>query len=132
MRDAIYAAQPEKELKHCIGMSRTAGTISEEIQTLFAVAEAHERSGKTELAANVLRQIVTRYGANEYAISSLFSLGPDKLARDAGIVLDYGRALFGSHTYGREARAALGLLQEGLPLYSSTVSPVISPPSAST
>ncbi len=123
VRDAVYAAQPKEELRHCLGMSRTAGTMSEEIQTLFAAAAAQERNGNDQAAAKLLRQIVARYGRYEYPVSSIAALGREKLLKDAGVVLNHGQSFFKSHLYGEEARAALGLLRGGLPLYLSPVSP---------
>ncbi len=44
-RRAIRAGNQADELANCLGMSRTASTLAEEIETLFAVADAYQRQG---------------------------------------------------------------------------------------
>lgn len=124
VRSGIRSADLDKELANCLGMFRTVSTLAEEIQTLFAIAEAYERKGDLPAAARSLRQVVDRYGHYEYPVASISSLGSDALLKSSNGVIDKGGNFVKAMLYNKELAAAMALTRKSLPLYLSTVSPL--------
>lgn len=123
-RRAIRSSQPRDEMTHALGMSRTASTLAEEIETLFAVAEAHERRGDLAAASKALRTIIATYGQHEYPIAPLaVADARDVLAAARDVMARY-RNQVDSTLLGKEMGRSLSLSEKGLPLYLSTVSPL--------
>ncbi len=123
-RKAIRAAQPENEFKSGLGMSRTAGTLEEEIESLFALAEAYGRKGNQESAANNLRKIVRRYGHVEYPVAPSTITRSQQILDTSAQVMDTNSKLVKGLLYGPAMTRSVNLLKRGLPLYLSTVSPL--------
>lgn len=123
-RQAIRAGRNDEELVNCLGMSRTAGTLAEEIETLFAVADAYERQGNRQAAAKVLRTIIQTYGEQEYPLSDVAAAESQKVLRAAESVIDTYRGFLSKSLHTSEIAASLELTQRSLPLYLSTVSPL--------
>jgi len=123
-RSAIRAVRSDQELENALGMSRTASTLAEEIETLFALADATERRGQLQAAARSLRSIVSTYGHHEYPVAPNLVEDPARLLKAANQVLDNGRAYAAGLLYTREMTRSLALVRKGLPLYYSTVSPL--------
>jgi outer membrane protein assembly factor BamB len=123
-RTGIRAESPADELANCLGMSRTAGTLAEEIETLFALAEAYQRSGKPAAAAQCLRSIATVYRYHEYPIPRASVLGEKSALATARDVMDKTKAFADQGIYRREMLGPIELLKRGLPLYVSTLSPL--------
>ncbi|MFT5523773.1 MAG: outer membrane protein assembly factor BamB, partial [Pirellulaceae bacterium] len=123
-RQAIRSGRNDEELQNCLGMSRTAGTLAEEIETLFAVADAYQRRGDLNSAAKALRTVINTYGDHEYPISDVAAAESRKVVESAGGVIDrYGEFLSNS-LYAKEMSNSLTLMKRSLPLYLSAVSPL--------
>jgi outer membrane protein assembly factor BamB/tetratricopeptide (TPR) repeat protein len=123
-RTAIRTAKIDDELANGLGMSRTCSTLAEEIETLFALSEAYERTGDLAGAARCLRTIIETYGKHEYPVSPLAVLESKDVLGAATGVLDRTSGFVGSNLYGKELSESLSLMKKGLPLYLSTVSPL--------
>ena len=123
-RSAIRAGQVDRELQNCLGMSRTASTLADEVETLFALSEAYERKGQPMAAARCLRSVIGTYGHHEYPVASAAALDPDGMLAAADQVLDKASAYGKNPFYGGEFDQAFRLMRKGLPLYRSTVSPL--------
>lgn len=124
VRRAIRAGRPEEELANVLGMSRTAGTLAEEIETLFAVAEAYERNGNREAAAQALRTIIATYGHHEYPVSPIAVADSERVLSAAREVMQRYRGLAEKTLFGTSLTRTSDLMEQGLPLYLSTVSPL--------
>ncbi len=126
-RAGIRSGDSARELANCLGMSRTATTLADEVETLFALAEAYERQGNFESAARCLRSVVSVYGHHEYPIAELAALDRPALIQASHTILDrYGKHA-DSPWFGKEFGQSIGLLRRSLPLYFSTVSPLPKP-----
>ncbi|QDU96146.1 outer membrane protein assembly factor BamB family protein [Lignipirellula cremea] len=123
-RGAIRSGNLADELLHCLGMSRTAGTLAEEIETLFAVADAYQRQGKSALAGQALQTIISTYGQHEYPLASFAARDPAAPSQAAAAVLERYRKLTGGTLLQQELGRSLELLQKGMPLYYSALSPL--------
>jgi len=121
-RRSIRAARTEEEVEHGLGMSRTAGTLAEEIASFFALSEAYERRGDSAGAARCLRSVIATYRDQEVPVA--VSTEPDALLGVAGAVMDQARGFVNREFYSEEMTRSLSLLKKGLPLYFSTVSPL--------
>jgi outer membrane protein assembly factor BamB/tetratricopeptide (TPR) repeat protein len=126
-RAGIRSGDAAKELANCLGMSRTATTLADEIETLFALAEAYERQGNYDNAARCLRSVVSTYGHHEYPIAELAALDRKALTQTANTVLDKYGKYAESPWFGKEFGQSMSLLRRSLPLYFSTVSPLDKP-----
>jgi outer membrane protein assembly factor BamB/tetratricopeptide (TPR) repeat protein len=126
-RSAIRAAKLDDELENVLGMSRTASVLPEEIETLFALADAYERRGDLKGAARCLRSIINTYGHHEYPVAPVAVTDPDKVMAAANKVLDEAGKYVNNPFYKSEMKASLELVRKGLPLYFSTVSPLPKP-----
>ena len=123
-RQAIRSGRVGEELQNCLGMSRTAGTLAEEIETLFAVADAYERRGDLESAAKALRIVINTYGEHEYPISAVAAAESRQVLGAAESVLDHYGSFLSKSLYAKEMSSSLALMKRSLPLYLSTVSPL--------
>jgi outer membrane protein assembly factor BamB len=123
-RRAIRSGRLADELDNCLGMSRTASTLAEETETLFAVAEALQRQGKLDDAAIALRTIISTYGHHEYPISPVAMADKQKVLDAAAGVLSRYQDFVKDSIYAPEMTRSLELMAKGLPLYLSTVSPL--------
>jgi outer membrane protein assembly factor BamB/tetratricopeptide (TPR) repeat protein len=126
-RSAIRATRKDLELENALGMSRTAGTLAEEIETLFALADAYERQGQLDGAARCLRSIISTYGHHEYPISPVAARDAQRVLTAAREVMDKADGFVQNAFYGDAFRRSITLLRGGLPLYLSTVSPLPKP-----
>lgn len=75
-QSAIRSVQPDAELENCLGMTRTAGTIADEIESLFALSEVYERRGDHADAARTLKSIIDTCGRHEYPVAPVAVLNP--------------------------------------------------------
>ena len=123
-RQAIRSGRNDEELQNCLGMSRTAGTLAEEIETLFAVADAYERRGDLDAAARALRTIISTYGDHEYPISDVAAAESQQVMAAAESVIDRYSDLLAKTLFSKEMSSSLALTKRALPLYLSTVSPL--------
>jgi outer membrane protein assembly factor BamB len=120
----IFRGKPDEELENCLGLSRTASTIAEEIETLFALADAYEHKGNLEASARCLRNVIAVYGHREYPVSAI-SGADRKPAEDAATqVLDRTKSIVNPEFYGQEMTRSLTALKKGTQLYFSTLSPL--------
>jgi outer membrane protein assembly factor BamB/tetratricopeptide (TPR) repeat protein len=126
-RSGVRSRKPEKELANCLGMNRTATTLADEMETLFALADAYQRMDRFDNAARCLRSIVSTYGHHEYPITELAALDQARLMQASNQILDRFVKLGKSPWFGNEFGASLTMLRKSLPLYFSTVSPLDKP-----
>ncbi|MCX7590851.1 MAG: PQQ-binding-like beta-propeller repeat protein [Kiritimatiellae bacterium] len=123
-RSAVRRGDHRAELEHCLGMSRTATTIADEMETLFALSDAWERCKDFTNAAKQAQSIVGTYGHYEYPIPSVLT---DDIAHLRTVSREiFARAQsYALNTIYRDLTGrALELSQQGLPLYFSTLSPL--------
>ncbi|MFO7900691.1 MAG: PQQ-binding-like beta-propeller repeat protein, partial [Planctomycetota bacterium] len=123
-RSAIRARDPDRELRHCLGLSRTAGELADEIETLFALSEAYHRKGRDARAARCLQSIINTYGHREYPLPRAAVMGEERLLDAARRVMDEAAAYVNKDYYGREMLRSLKLMTQGLPVYASALSPL--------
>ena len=123
-RAAIRSGQLDAELEACLGMGRTASTLADEIETLFALSEVYERRGDLVNAARCLRSIVTTYGHHEYPVPEIAALDPELLQNTAQQVLDRADSYAETDYFGRELKSSIALTRRSVPVYLSTVSPL--------
>jgi len=123
-RAAVRAGNADRELQSCLGMSRTASTLADEIETLFALSEAYERKGNLAASARCLRSIIAVYGHHEYPVAGIAALDPEKVMGAAQGVLTRAHAYAQNPFFGPAFQSSVALLRKGLPLYLSTVSPL--------
>ncbi len=117
-------SESSRELEHAIGMRRTVSTQAEEIETLFALAEAYERKGDLKAAAQQLRSIANTYGHCEYPVPSLLAGDLAELVGAAKGAFDRGETFAGKTLYAPQFQRSLSLTRKGLPLYFSALSPL--------
>ena len=123
-RRAIRAGENDADRDNALGMSRTASTLAEEMETLFAVAESHQRRGDLPAAARTLRSIIATYGDREYPIAPLSVADGKEVLKQAHDVLDRYQARVQSTMLAKEFGNSLALNKKGLSLYLSTLSPL--------
>lgn len=123
-RRAIRAGEAAEEQTNALGMSRTASTLAEEIETLFAVAESHQRRGDFPAAAKILQTIVATYGQHEYPLPPLAVADPREVLSAAQEVLDRYQGKVEKTLFARELTSSLALTKKGMGLYLSTMSPL--------
>jgi outer membrane protein assembly factor BamB len=123
-RAGIRSRKMEQELESCLGMSRTATTLADEIETLFALSEAYERQDNLDNAARCLRSIITTYGHHEYPVPEIAALNPEKISSVAVDILGTAKKYAANPIHGEELTRSIELMKTGLPLYLSTVSPL--------
>ncbi|MBE7466694.1 MAG: PQQ-binding-like beta-propeller repeat protein [Planctomycetes bacterium] len=120
----IFRAQPPQELQRALGMSQTAGTLAEEIETLFILAEAYERQGNLADAARCLRNLVTVYGQYEYPVSPLNAFKREETFKTGEAMLAQAETRVPAALYASEMKGGLARMSKGLPLYASAASPL--------
>ncbi len=123
-RSTIRAGNLDVELENALGMARTAGTLADEVETLFALSEAYERRGDPAAAARCLRSIISTYGHHEYPVSAAAVSDPEGSLAAARSVLDQARRYAANPFYGEAFGRGLLLTGKGLPVYLSAVSPL--------
>jgi outer membrane protein assembly factor BamB len=123
-RSGVRAGRSREELAECMGMRRTVNTLGEEIETLFALAEAYERKGDLDTSSRLLRSIISTYGHYQYPTPSLLAGDTAKLAETSKGVFARGEAFTANTLYGTELTRAVGLMKRGMPLYFSALSPL--------
>ncbi|MFO7899306.1 MAG: PQQ-binding-like beta-propeller repeat protein [Planctomycetota bacterium] len=123
-RSAIRAGDRDRELQHALGMARTGSTLADEIETLFALADAYDRQGQPASAARALRSIIDTYGHYEHPVPSVVRRERKRVLDAAGGVLDRARRHVDPHFFRPEFSRTLALLEKSLPLYFSAVSPL--------
>jgi outer membrane protein assembly factor BamB len=120
----IRASRADQELANCRAMSKSVSSLSEETETLFALAEAYEHKQDYEAAGRMLQSIIGTYGHYEFPIPSALGAGREKLLATAQEVFDKGRAFTQNTLLGPQINAAQDLTRKGLPLYFSSLSPL--------
>jgi len=123
-RSSVQAGLKKEEVAYCVGMSRTVGTLQDEVETLFAISQAYERKGNRMNAGRQLRSIITAYGQYEFPIPSLLAGELNRLTQVSEAVLDRTSGQLEGALYGDEFGRPLALLKRGLPLYFSALSPL--------
>jgi outer membrane protein assembly factor BamB/tetratricopeptide (TPR) repeat protein len=121
---AARSHQTEVELKHCFGMSRSVGTLADEIETWFAFADAHIRAGDYAKAANQLQTVIRRYADLEYPISTLTLESPEKVMELSRRVLGGAAEFAEPGVFGKEMAHITRLLARGLDYYLGELTPV--------
>lgn len=123
-RGSIRVGNVERELENVLGMSRTAGTLAEEIETLLALSEAYAAKGNLPAASRCLRSVIGTYGHYEYPVAALASWKRAKVRNEVDGILDRAMKLVDKKLYHREFTRPLQLLRKGFGLYHRTVSPL--------
>jgi outer membrane protein assembly factor BamB/tetratricopeptide (TPR) repeat protein len=123
-QSGIRAGRGPQELTSCLGMSQTVSTLADEMETLFALAEAYERTGDHATAGRMLQSAVGIYGQYEYPISAALGAGQQRLLTGAQEVMDNGRQFAHATLYGPQLDRGIELMRSGLPLYFSALSPL--------
>jgi outer membrane protein assembly factor BamB len=123
-RSAVQAGDAKEELAQCLGMTRTVGTLADEIESRFAIAEAYARQGNTIAAARTLRSIIDTFGHYEYPTPSIFSSDTDYLAALARQVIDRTDRYADGVMYEEAISNAAALLKASLPVYFSALTPL--------
>ena len=123
-RAAIRSGDKSAEMANCLGMSRTVTSLADEVETLFAVAQATERRGDFSNAARQLQSIANIYGQHEYPVPEILMLEPAALSRELNRVLDASRETVGNPLFGAGLKKGVDLLKSTFPVYASAVSPL--------
>jgi outer membrane protein assembly factor BamB len=123
-RSAIRARDRETEFRECLGLSRTASTLAEEIETLFALAGACERRDDPAAAARLLQSIISTYGHHELPVPRVSVLGAAPVLAAADRIMNEAGEFVVGTFYRSELARSVELLRRGLPLYASTLSPL--------
>jgi len=124
LRKAIKRRDLAAEDTITIGMSRTAGTTPQEIQTLLCRAEYLERKRDYAGAALCLRNIIRYYGHIEYPISRLQFGDSEGLLKTAQGVMANVRTHLPRRFYDKELLRSHDLMTRTLPSYFSAASPL--------
>jgi len=128
-RAAIRSGKHKEQLVNALGMSNTASVLAEEVETLFALAEAYTNNKNIKNASACLRSLIEVYGHQEFPISALAA----KTAfyqEDLAILQDTKNEIFNEAKanagiiYKAEANKALDLASNSFPLFLSAVSPL--------
>jgi len=123
-RSALQAGSPSGELEHCLGMSRSVGTLSDEIESRFALAEAFARGNEFGKAAAHLQSIVGFYGQYEFPLPSVFSSDIDTLLALSRTIIDRQDRYVRNVTIEAPMRRAYELMKAGLPVYFGALTPL--------
>lgn len=123
-RRAIRGRQAEAQMASALGMSRTAGQLSQEIESLFAVAEAQQQRGELDAAARSLRTVIANYNRYEFPVAPVVMDEQKDVIASAGEVIDRYDKLTRGTLFGEQMSHSLQLMRHGLPLYLSTLSPL--------
>lgn len=120
---AIRAGHADEYLQSALGMSRTANSLAEEIETLFAAAEAYEQRGEHSSAAAALATIIGAYGQHEVPVSPVAFGDPQPVFAAAQGVIGRYQTLVDKTLFSQEMGGSLQLMNQGLALYQSVLSP---------
>jgi outer membrane protein assembly factor BamB/tetratricopeptide (TPR) repeat protein len=129
VRSAIRSNKPKQQMENSIGMSNTASVLAEEVETLFALAEAYQANGNPKSASQCLRTLIEVYGHHEYPISSIVSKAvffPEEMNIEKETLKDIltdAKSISGG-VYNKEATTAIDFVSKSTPLYLSSVSPL--------
>lgn len=123
-RRAIRGGRSDDELTNALGLSRTASTLAEEIEALFAAADSHQRRGDHAAAGRTLRTIIATYGQHEYPIAPLALADAKEVLASTQSVMDRYQGFVERSLFSKELTSSMALVKKGMPLYSSTVSPL--------
>ena len=129
VKSAIRSNKPKQQMENTLGMSNTASVLAEEVESLFALAEAHTKNGAIKNAASCLRTLIEVYGQHEFPISSIAAMSMFH-QEDLGIVTDTFSEIIAeakSNTgkiYKSAIEKTLDLTSASFPLYFSAVSPL--------
>jgi outer membrane protein assembly factor BamB len=123
-RSAVRSGQMAEELLECRGMRQTVNTLAEEIETLFALAEAYQRKGDLETSSRLLRSIISTYGHYRYPRSSIFAGGQGQLTSTTKKIIAAGKTYTEKSLYASEFNRVIALMDKGLALYFSALSPL--------
>ena len=123
-RDAAFSRRTELEKKHCFGMSRSVGTLADEIETWLAFSDAHVRAGHFERAATQLQTVIRRYAGYEYPISTLTLADAAGVQSIAGRVLQGTADFAGGSIFDKEITHVMRLLRRGIDFYLGELTPV--------
>ncbi len=123
-RGCIRAGQTDQELENALGMSRTASTLAQEIETYFALAEAHRRKGDFGSAARSLRRVIGTYAHHEVPVSSVAVIRPEGVRKGYESTLERLKQRVGQTIQKGEFNHTLSLMRNRISEYLSTVSPL--------
>jgi outer membrane protein assembly factor BamB len=123
-RSGVLSGRSDVEISNCIGMSRTAGTLADEMETLLALSEAYERKGDWQAAATLARYLVNRYGQYEVKVSSLLRGDVGEVRAACRDIVDRADRFAGGTFYAREINGAASVMQKGMDLYFSALTPL--------
>ncbi|MGQ9662797.1 MAG: outer membrane protein assembly factor BamB family protein [Kiritimatiellia bacterium] len=121
---AIRRGNVNEEVSHCANMHSTVVTLTQEIETLFALAEAYERKGDLKRAAALLQSIIATYGHYHHLSPALASGDREALTARAGEIFATAESFTGNVHYGELFRRSLRLMRKELPLFFGTLSPI--------
>lgn len=128
-RAAIRAQKPHKQMEYTLGMSVTASVLAEEIEALFALAEAYSNNNLSLKASNCLRTLIEVYAHHEYPISNLAAQSCF-YREDSAQTQETFHEIFKvaksnvGQIYNKEAETALDVTRNSYPLFFSSVSPL--------
>jgi outer membrane protein assembly factor BamB/tetratricopeptide (TPR) repeat protein len=128
-RASIRAHKPQKQMEYTLGMSNTASVLPEEIEALFALAEAYGNNNLMLKASSCLRTLIEVYGHHEYPISTLaakacyFQEDSAQIQNTFSEIFKEAKSNVGV-IYQKEAEKALDLTNNSFPLFYSSVSPL--------
>jgi outer membrane protein assembly factor BamB len=123
-RSSIRAGNPGEELANTLGMSRTASTLIDEVETLFAVADAYERQGNPMAAARALRSVIVTYGPYEYPVAAVINRDEQEMLAGAETMIGRAERMVDPVHFHKSFGRSLALLKKSLPLYFSALSPL--------
>lgn len=123
-RGGVRAKQSEEELTHCLGMSRTATSLGDEIEMRFAIADAYERKGDLRNAGTQLRSLISAYAGYGYPVSSLVGANRERISEASASILRRGGRYVAGIPYTDVLKETTGLLTGALPVYFGALSPL--------
>jgi outer membrane protein assembly factor BamB/tetratricopeptide (TPR) repeat protein len=122
-RGSIRKQDSKTEIARVMGMSQSSTTLADEIQTLFALADAYRRTGKFDEAAKYLRALVSRYGPYEHAVPSLYTTDRARVLERLEDVTKRTGLLVEGVRHEPLITKAMDRMRKTLPLYYSAISP---------
>ena len=120
---AIRTSRVDDQLAAALGMSRTASSLAEEIESLFVVAEAHEQRREYASTAAALGTIIGSHGQQEIPVSPLAFGDATAVFEAAKGVLGRYQSLIQKSMFADEMGRSLQLANRGLGIYQSVLSP---------
>src|SRR5262249_32598952 len=110
-------------LAAALGMSRTASSLTEEIETLFAVSEAYEHRREYSAAAAALATIISTHGQQEIPVSPVAFGDSKAVFAAAQNVLARYQTLVDKTMFSQEMGRSLQLVNKGLGIFQTVLSP---------